>query len=289
MGNLGIRLEGKQETLMSSGQLDLLGGSLGSNETSVEGGTANKKSETSELLLENCDGSEIKSPKKLLIVDTETTGLDSAEDHCLEVGSILFHVSSRTVLAQQAFLLPVSSNKAESINRIPAEITRVSQPWEEGMKYLESLIGAADVLVAHNASFDRQWFGMQPLPEVEKPWLCSMDDIAWPVHLNLKPRPSVRDLALAYGIPVWSAHRALTDCIYISEVFRRCSALETLLLQGLEPKRLMRAKVSYDERFLAKQAGFRWNDPVRGAWTRKISERQASELNFLVVPVESDG
>ena len=225
-------------------------------------------------------------PNSLLIIDTETSGLDPSEHQCLEVGSILFSVPDRAVLAQQSFLLPVSSNAAESINRIPASVTQLPQPWREALGYLTSLIAAADVLVAHNAEFDRQWFGIDPLPVVQQPWLCTMEDIRWPAERQLRSRPSVRDLALAYDIPVWAAHRALTDCTYLAEVFRRCDDLETLVLRGLEPRQLMRAQVSYDNRQLAKDAGFRWNDPVKGAWTRRLSEREASELAFSVVGVE---
>ena len=227
-------------------------------------------------------------PETLLILDTETSGLDPKQDHCLEVGAILFHAPRRAVLAQHSFLLPVQDNAAESINHIPADVTRLNQPWREGLEYFQALLDAAELLVAHNAAFDRQWFGKGHLPAVSKPWLCTMEDIAWPVDRQLRSRPSVRDLALAYGVPVWAAHRALTDCIYLAEVFCRCNDLETLLLHGLEPRRLMRAQVSYQQRHLAKQAGFRWNDPVQGAWTRRLSDRQAAELDFQVVSIDQD-
>ena len=59
-----------------------------------------------------------KAPDMLLIIDTETTGLDADKDECIEVGAILFNVSNRASLAQLSFLIPVSCNKAESINRI---------------------------------------------------------------------------------------------------------------------------------------------------------------------------
>jgi len=224
--------------------------------------------------------------KLLLILDTETTGLDPENDNCIEVGSILFHLSTRSVLAQQSFLIPSNSNNAQLINKIPAEITRVPQPWREALKYLNSLLDFADLIVAHNANFDKQWFGKKFLPEVSKKWICTMEDITWPAELQLKPRPSVRDLALAYGVPVWSAHRALSDCIYISEVFKRCDDLEELLERGLEPKQLMRAAVSYDERHLAKKAGFRWNEPIKGAWTKRLSDREVENLEFRVYPVD---
>ena len=48
----------------------------------------------------------------------------------------------------------------------------------------------------------------------------------------------------------------------------------------------MRALVSYDERHLAKEAGFRWNDPIRGAWTRRLSQREIDNLSFPVLDVQ---
>ena len=225
-------------------------------------------------------------PVNILILDTETTGLDNKNDDCLEVGSILFNVKSREVLAQQSFLLPVESNNAEKINNIPAEITRLPQPLLEAIKYFESLVKVSDVIVAHNAEFDMKWFGLNRLPQIDKQWICSMDDISWPADRQLKTRPSVRDLALAYGIPVWNAHRALTDCIYLAEVFKRCTELEKLLIRALEPKVLVRAEISYDERHLAKKAGFGWNDPIKRAWSRKMSRRDMEKLEFPVHEVD---
>ena len=95
-------------------------------------------------------------PTHLLILDTETTGLDPEQDHCIEVGAILFHVPSRAVLSQVSFLLPCESNPAEPINGISAAVSRLIQPWQAGLAYFRQLVEAADVIVAHNASFDRQ-------------------------------------------------------------------------------------------------------------------------------------
>ena len=240
----------------------------------------NSKEERVEILREE------QLPKNILILDTETTGLDNKNDDCLEVGSILFNVNTRSVLAQQSFLLPVENNNAEKINNIPAEITRLPQPLSEAIKYFESLVRVSDVIVAHNAEFDMKWFGLNKLPQIEKKWICSMDDITWPSERQLKTRPSVRDLALAYGVPVWNAHRALTDCIYLAEVFKRCSELEKMLIRALEPKVLLRAEISYEKRHLARNAGFRWNDAIKGAWSRKMSRRDMEKLEFPVHEVD---
>tara|TARA_Y100001978_G_scaffold192336_1_gene197300 strand:- start:374 stop:1210 length:837 start_codon:yes stop_codon:yes gene_type:complete len=264
------------------GQLDLLSVSGGQSAPAASGVQKRSAPASSAQQVD----AESATVRTLLIIDTETTGLDPQLDHCLEVGVILFDVPSRQVLAQHSFLLPVEANAAEAINRIPAAATNLPQPWRPALSYLQSLLDAADVLVAHNAAFDRQWFGRGHLPATDKPWLCSMEEMRWPAERLLRSRPSVRDLALAYEIPVWAAHRALTDCIYLAEVFRRCDELEQLVERGLEPRQLMRAQVSYDDRHLARDAGFRWNEPVKGAWARRLSEREARDLDFPVVPVD---
>ncbi|MDM7938091.1 MAG: 3'-5' exonuclease [Cyanobium sp. CZS 48M] len=233
-------------------------------------------------------GSQLACPQRLLILDTETTGLDPECDHCIEVGAVLFHVPSRAVLSQLSLLLPCQSNAAEEINGIDASVSRLEQPWQAGLLYFQQLVASADVIVAHNVAFDRPWFGRGPLPAIEKPWLCSMEDLRWPRERRLKATPSVRDLALAYGIPVWAAHRALTDCIYLAQVFERCAELDSLLLAGLEPRQLYRAELPYDQRHRARAAGFRWNEPVAKAWSRRLSEREVRELDFSVRPVETE-
>jgi DNA polymerase-3 subunit epsilon len=227
-------------------------------------------------------------PERLLILDTETTALSPQQGQCIEVGAVLFDVTSRSVLMQVSFLLPCDRNPAQAINGIPAAVSRLEQPWRSGLACFEAMVADADAVLAHNAAFDRQWFGNGELPALCKPWICSMEDIRWPAERQLRPTPSVRDLALAYGVPVWAAHRALTDCIYLVQVFQRCDELEALLQAALEPRRLVRARLSYDERQLAKDAGFRWNEPVPKAWSRRLSEREIAALPFPVDPVEAE-
>lgn len=228
------------------------------------------------------------APELILILDTETTALSPEQGQCIEVGAVLFHVPSRSVLQQISFLLPCQANPAESINGIPAAVTRLPQPRQGAEACFLAMVAAAEAVVAHNVAFDRQWFGHGPLPSLDRPWICSMEDIRWPAERQLRPNPSVRDLALAYGVPVWAAHRALTDCHYLVHVFERCPELEALLVAAQEPRQLYRARLSYAERHRAREAGFRWNHPVDGAWSRRLTEREAEALPFPVVPVESE-
>jgi len=212
--------------------------------------------------------------ERLLVLDTETTALSPEQGECIEVGAV-------------SFLLPCPINGAEAINGIPASVSQLEQPWQEALACFQAMVSAADGILAHNAAFDRQWFGHGLLPSLDKPWICSMEDIPWPGERQLRPNPSVRDLALAYGVPVWAAHRALTDCTYLVQVLQRCNDLEELLMAAQEPRRLYRAQLAYSDRHQAKAAGFRWNDPVPGAWSKRLSERELTTLPFPVDPVLS--
>jgi DNA polymerase-3 subunit epsilon len=219
--------------------------------------------------------------QNVLIVDTETTGLSPEEGTCIEVGAILFNVEQRSVVAQLSFVLPCLLNSAYDINKISPLLTTIGPDPEVGVLVFKQLMAHADALVAHNAEFDRQWFGLGVLPDVELPWICTMSDVPWPKGLGLKGRPSVAALALAHGVPVWAAHRALTDCIYLAQVFERCEDLEAILQSALLPRFTYQAVVSYDEKELAKQAGFSWNNAQK-RWLKRMTEAEAGELSFAV-------
>ena len=223
-----------------------------------------------------------KNIEKILILDTETTGLDEDKDEVIEIGCILFHVPSKSLLSQVSFLFPVSKNEAEHINGISAEVTNIAQPWDDALNFFLKLVDCSDLIVAHNVEFDRKWFGKGRLPKLNKKWICSLEDINWSFQKSLKARPSVTDLALSFSIPVWNLHRALSDCFYLSEVFKKCDNLEEILIKATEPRFLYRAIVTYEERSLAKKAGFRWNNPVEGAWSKRITAEEADNLDFQV-------
>jgi DNA polymerase-3 subunit epsilon len=142
------------------------------------------------------------------------------------------------------------------------------------------MASAADAFVAHHAAFDEPW--VEPLlADIPRPWICTCEGIDWP---GIKPNPSLSALALAHGVPVWAAHRALTDCIYLAQVLERTPDLEALLLQGLEPRHLVAADLPFQRRQEAKDAGFRWNADAR-RWERRLRQEQIEALPFPTLPI----
>lgn len=222
--------------------------------------------------------------EKVLIIDTETTGLHPEEGaHVIEIGAILFDVNLREVIAQISFLLPTLSNEAEHVNRISPELTMsASGISSELAKSFWVLVEQADYAVAHNAAFDSKWFGEGGcLPEMPLPWICTMEDVKWPRN-SKRGRPSVVSLAVDYGVPVWSAHRALTDCTYLAEVMKREPGLKAILLESLEPKKVYVSCLPYEQRQQCKDAGFAWDSVVARKWAKRMTVSEAKEIPFQI-------
>lgn len=213
--------------------------------------------------------------KRALILDTETTSAESS-GQVLEIGLILYSLAAQTTLMQLSALLPDrAENPAERINRIPvAALTEWSAVNIDTHQVALSMLAASDVVVAHNAEFDQQFFtGLWR----EKPWLCTCFDFRWP-HATKEAEGFVH-LALAHGIGVSSAHRALADCQLIASLFGRMQNLEGMFEHAMRPKALVQALVSYDERTRAKDAGFKW-DPDYKRWIRRMALDDAALLPF---------
>lgn len=235
----------------------------------------------------------IPTPCNLLIIDTETSGLDPAVDKVVELAAILYSVDYQTILHQMSSICEAQSNDAERINRIPVDALRTVSPTLEdhSIALFNAMAREAHYVVAHNADFDKQWFvGAAGAALVNGEtqqllrWLCTMSDFTWP--LQNKQGESLVSLALAHGIGVASAHRALADCQMIAALFDRVSKeeLRSMLHEALLPRFLYKANVSYDNKQLAKDAGFKWQSDKK-QWVRKLTEAQAASLDFSVSPI----
>jgi DNA polymerase III subunit epsilon len=224
---------------------------------------------------------------KVLIIDTETSGLDPKRDWVIEIGAVLYSVTHRTTLFQLSTLLNAQENAAELINRIPpAVLPEISTDTQQiFINTLQHLAQAANYAVAHNAAFDEQWFDGSHLPVLTNndtqplKWLCTLEDFTFPKQT--RPGENLVSLVLNHGIGVSSTHRALTDCQLIAALFDRMDDLEGMINKADRPKALYKALVSYDKKDLAKTAGFKWNAEKK-IWTRRMATADTLKLQFPV-------
>lgn len=212
--------------------------------------------------------------RNIAVLDVETTGIDPNVDVAIEVAVALFDVEHACVVRSMSTLIECDRNPAFRINEIPVTLLaggyHRASVWEEVNDFF---IYPADAVVAYQAEFDRAFVpkALQTL----RPWICARQDLVW--ELQKKPGGSLTSLALDYGLGVASAHRAMADVDTLCRILRRVSemspneddSLTNRLKRASAPKGIFQALVSYEERDLAKAAGFNWNGTTR-TWTRRL-------------------
>lgn len=218
----------------------------------------------------------------LSVIDTETTGIDPTVDKIIEIGGLLYDVSSKTVIQQFSTLLPVSDNPSESHNGISADI---SKAYSADLSMLKNFLSACDAVIGHNfKEFDKKFLELDLGILIEKEILDTLTDFIFPLS---KPKSKrLTDIALDHGIPVYKPHRALYDCQLIAEIFDRYSVeeLEKLIEVAREEKFLYYSTEGYPGT-LSKEQGFRFNDEVPKKWSKRLREKDAMEMPFGVIRV----
>lgn len=231
--------------------------------------------------------------RNVLIFDLECTGLEPDEHQIIEVGYVLWSVEHRTVLECYSSLLFAESNDAEPFNAIPVQVLRGSAGVDASIVW-EILAGAArqaDCVVAHSAPFDRSFVDAETgkneglsetlEPLLKLPWLCTIEDLVWPI---IPASRSLVNIALAHGVAVICAHRAINDCLLLARLFERIEDIDDRLHLAMQraarPKARFIARTAYKDKDLVKAAGFHWDGTV---WFRYMAIEDAEKLRFEVV------
>lgn len=122
--------------------------------------------------------------RRVVVLDTETTGLDQSKDKIIELALLRVDIdtqSGRPCGAVQIYDgledpdMPISA-EIESITGISNEMVR-GQHLDETR--IAALFEGVDVVIAHNAAFDRPFVEAR-LPQFSQlAWACSFADIDW--------------------------------------------------------------------------------------------------------------
>ena len=222
--------------------------------------------------------------RKALILDTETTGFSHSNDQIVEVAFILYDLKYAAPISAFSSLLYGKANEAEHVNGIQPDLLKEAMSFKFIGHVVTELLDMCDVLVAHNAQFDRGFLEADKLigiGNVDKPWICTQRQIAWPKKSDKK---TLYSIALAHGVPLISAHRAMTDCDILARLFTRVHELGVNLQQlfenAVKPRQLVQALVSYDDRDLADKAGFNWEGKANG-WRKEMDAEELAASDGL--------
>ena len=156
------------------------------------------------------------SVRQGLYVDCETTGKDWARDEVIEVALLPFTYTLGGHIAE-VLLEEAQSYRRDPGRTLNTEITALTGLTDDDVRgrhidvdAASALIERSDLLVAHNARFDRPFFE-QVLPATRaKPWGCSRLDVPWLAAGC--PSNALHCLLCLHGVFARDRHRALADC-----------------------------------------------------------------------------
>lgn len=228
-----------------------------------------------------------------LCVDVETTGPDPLTDEVIEFAALPFSYSdSGRILAVHE---PVCQLR-EPARSIPAHVTRRTGIDDDAVRgraideaALAPLFAEADLVVAHNAAWDRPFVERLVPGFAHLPWGCLMTQVAWRDE-GATSRGLAR-IAADYGF-FYDAHRAVDDCLAAVEILGRplpqsgASALASLLRNAaVVTDRVWALHSPYEARDILRNRGYRWNNGLDGnlrSWFLDVAGGGLeAELEFL--------
>ncbi|WP_312015712.1 3'-5' exonuclease [Bradyrhizobium liaoningense] len=228
-----------------------------------------------------------------ILIDVETTGLNTAQDEVIELAMVKF-----TYLPDDriAAVTDVFSSFNEPSIPIPEQITELTGITDEMVSghridpdAVASFVSDAVLIVAHNANFDRKFAERYWRAFERKPWACSATEVEWRKHGFDGSRLGY----LLAGVGLFhQAHRAIDDCralieILASDIPKLNRSAFAILLERARRKtvRIWAEHSPFELKDTLKKRGYRWSDGSDGrprSWYVDVDEAsQAAEVEFL--------
>lgn len=215
----------------------------------------------------------------VVVLDTETTGLDAAKEKIIELALVKVQVDVDTGLPVGE--VTVYDELEDPGIPIPPEvekITGISTSMVAGKRLDESRIAAmmqgVDLVIAHNAGFDRPFVESRLSGFSGLAWACSFADIDWKAQGRSSAK--LESLAQALGF-FYDAHRAEMDCHALLAVLvpplvtSPRTGLSALIETAQHPSfRLQATHAPFDAKDKLKARGYRWH-PEQKVWHTRLN------------------
>jgi len=221
----------------------------------------------------------------MVLLDTETTGLDCTKERIIELAMLRVDIDCAS--GKPVGPVRVYDELEDPGKPIPPEVvalTGIQDDDVRGKKLDEArilaMLDGVDIVVAHNAGFDRP-FVESRLPAFGRlAWACSFADIDW--KAQGRGSAKLESLAQAHGW-FYDAHRAEMDCHALLAVLAQAlpQASHTGLAHLLKAVShtayaLQATNAPFEAKDKLKARGYRWNADQR-VWHTRLKDEAALE------------
>jgi len=236
------------------------------------------------------------TPRIGIVLDTETTGLDTAKDKIIELGFVAFEYDAGTGLIYNILHeYGGFEDPKEPLSDIVKQVTGISDDMLVGQSLDEqdiiSWLEKSSLIIAHNAAFDRQMLERR-FPQVsDNNWACTFNDINWQSE-NIA---SLKLDYIAYKLGYFfEGHRAVNDAQatlhLLSKILPESKKLAMAeLLQGAREtsRRYFSVAAPFDKKDDLKARGYRWladyaytdnrGSGKKGVWSKSVPESEIQD------------
>lgn len=234
--------------------------------------------------------------RTVMVVDTETTGLNNETDKIIDLGYVLAEFHPRSGLIHRT--LEHFSGFEDPGLPIPETITQLTGITDAdvaGQRLDESRIEAAiarsDLVIAHNAPFDRGFLERRFPTFQSKWWACSQREAPWREMMTGSTK--LEWLAYQLGGVFYGAHRALVDSEVLLFLLTRAGLNGRTILSHILESSARKTYCVWAENapfekkdVLKKDKGYRWSDgtnpeaPIKAWYKANVTDLEA-ELAML--------
>lgn len=213
-------------------------------------------------------------------LDFETTGLNTQEDHIIEVGAVLWDTERKAPLLCYSALC-----KNPALGKLDAKITELTGIRDEDIAHyghdlkqvlegLHAVLSRGEAIVAHNGNlFDRPIYESNArrhgLTPVNMLWVDTSCDVQFPPDVTTR---RLSHLAADHGFLNPFAHRALFDVMTMMKVLSPYD-FDQVLTWAKAPSLVIRADSTFHQKELVKKQNYRWDNENK-MWKKSIKDFQ---------------
>jgi DNA polymerase-3 subunit epsilon len=229
------------------------------------------------------------STQRVLILDTETTGLDWRAENIIELAMLAVDVDMQS--GQPVGELEVYEDFEDPGRPIPPEIVKLTGITDQDVKghqlneaKIKDMVARADLIVAHNAGFDRPFVEHRLEVFEHKAWACSFAGINWKAQGLGSAKLEFLCSELGW---FYDAHRAQVDCHALLRVLSSplktkaeempLTGLQQLFKSAEQARTVVKAFGSpFETKDKLKARGYRWDAEAK-VWFTAVKSADALE------------